>query len=119
MARSDPPLGGGKPDSSGQHCDNPLTLPEIEARLPQISGWHVSGDGSRLQKSLRVNNFLSAIRLFERIADIAEKLDHHPDLHLESYRYVRIEIWTHRVAGLTERDFCLASEIDKILQQFL
>mgnify|MGYP003341152307 CR=1 FL=1 len=39
---------------------------------------------------------------------------HHPDLHLESYRKVWIEIWTHAVGGLTENDFILAAKIDAL-----
>ena len=39
---------------------------------------------------------------------------HHPDLHLERYRRVRIELWTHAVDGLSENDFILAAKIDRL-----
>jgi len=41
-------------------------------------------------------------------------LGHHPDFHLERYRHLRIEIWTHSLGGLTERDFSLAAQIDAL-----
>ena len=45
-------------------------------------------------------------------AAIAEAEGHHPDLHLEGYRNLSIEIWTHAIGGLSENDFILAAKID-------
>jgi 4a-hydroxytetrahydrobiopterin dehydratase len=49
-----------------------------------------------------------------RVAEIAEDEQHHPDLHLTGYRHVRIEITTHAIGGLSENDFILAAKIDEI-----
>ena len=49
-----------------------------------------------------------------RPADLAEAEGHHPDLHLEGYRSVAIEIWTHAIGGLSENDFILAAKIDRL-----
>ena len=57
---------------------------------------------------------MTALDFFQRIAQIAEAEDHHPDLHLVGYRNVTIEIWTHAVGGLTENDFILAAKIDRL-----
>jgi len=51
------------------------------------------------------------------IGKIAEQEAHHPDLHLESYRKVWIEIWTHDIGGLSENDFILAAKIDALGDQ--
>ena len=48
------------------------------------------------------------------MAELAEAEGHHPDLHLQDYRNVSIELWTHSVGGLTENDFILAVKIDRL-----
>jgi 4a-hydroxytetrahydrobiopterin dehydratase len=54
------------------------------------------------------------MRFFEEVAALAEQEGHHPDLHLEGYRNVSIELWTHAIGGLSENDFILAAKIDQI-----
>jgi hypothetical protein len=51
---------------------------------------------------------------FQRIGQIAEAEDHHPDLHLTGYRNVAIELSTHALGGLSENDFILAAKIDQL-----
>ena len=48
------------------------------------------------------------------MAEVAEDEGHHPDLHLEGYRNVWIELYTHAIGGLSENDFILAAKIDKL-----
>ena len=48
------------------------------------------------------------------VAEIAEDDGHHPDLHLEGYRNMSIELWTHAIGGLSENDFILAAKIDQV-----
>ena len=59
-------------------------------------------------------NFMSGIEFFRQVADLAEAEGHHPDLHLEGYRNVWIELSTHAIGGLSENDFILAAKIDQI-----
>jgi 4a-hydroxytetrahydrobiopterin dehydratase len=54
------------------------------------------------------------LRFFEQVARVAEDDGHHPDLHIEGYRNVWIELWTHAIGGLSENDFILAAKIDHI-----
>ena len=89
-----------------------LTPAEANEQLAAISGWQLNDDGTRLRKDWQVENFLAGIEFFERVAELAEAEGHHPDLHLESYRNVWIELWTHAVGGLSENDFILAAKID-------
>ena len=51
---------------------------------------------------------------FHRAADVAETDGHHPDLHIEGYRNVAVELWTHAIGGLSENDFILAAKIDQL-----
>jgi 4a-hydroxytetrahydrobiopterin dehydratase len=52
--------------------------------------------------------------MINNVAALAEREQHHPDLHIEGYRRVWIEIFTHAVGGLSENDFILAAKIDAI-----
>jgi 4a-hydroxytetrahydrobiopterin dehydratase len=57
---------------------------------------------------------MQGMKFFLRVAELAEAEAHHPDLHLESYRIVWIEVYTHAIGGLSENDFILAAKIDSI-----
>jgi len=61
-----------------------------------------------------VKNFVAGVEFFTRVAELAESEGHHPDLHLDGYRHVWIELWTHAVGGLSENDFMLAAKIDRL-----
>jgi len=82
--------------------------------LKLIPMWALAPDEKRLTRTWRVLDFATGLDFFQRIADVAEAEDHHPDLHLTGYRNVAVEIWTHAAGGLTENDFILAAKIDTI-----
>lgn len=89
--------------------------PELAAeQLKTLSGWYLTHDGQRIRKDWTVKNFMAAMDFFERVAAVAEEDGHHPDLHLEQYRKVSIELWTHAIGGLSENDFILAAKIDQL-----
>jgi 4a-hydroxytetrahydrobiopterin dehydratase len=90
------------------------TRAQAEEQLKRLSGWQLTSDGQRIRKEWNAKSFMAAIDFFNAVAKVAEAEDHHPDLHLESYRRVAIEIWTHAIGGLSENDFILAAKIDRI-----
>jgi 4a-hydroxytetrahydrobiopterin dehydratase len=93
---------------------DPCSREEAEAQTRKLSGWYLTHDGQRIRKDWTVKNFMAAIDFFQRIADVAEADGHHPDLHLEGYRRVAVELWTHAIGGLSENDFILAAKIDQL-----
>ncbi len=100
-----------------QPCEGmgkPLTAAEAKEYLQQISGWNLNSDGKLISKELNMKNFMAAVRFINKVAEIAESEDHHPDVHLTGYRKLRIELSTHAVGGLSENDFILAAKIDEI-----
>jgi 4a-hydroxytetrahydrobiopterin dehydratase len=100
-----------------QPCEGgvePATLDEARRQLTRLKGWQLTHDGQRIRKDWTVKNFMAAIRFFNRVAELAEAEGHHPDLHLEGYRKLGIEIWTHAIGGLSENDFILAAKIDEL-----
>lgn len=92
----------------------PLTGDQAAAQLTELQGWRLTHDGQRIRKDWTLKNFVAGIQFFDRVADVAEIEQHHPDLHLEGYRQAWIEIWTHAIGGLSENDFILAAKIDQL-----
>lgn len=89
-----------------------LTPQEVKPLLEEVNGWTVVDD-FKLKQSFKFDNFKDAMNLANKIAEIAENEGHHPDL-LVRWGELVVEIWTHKVNGLTESDFILAAKIDKI-----
>jgi 4a-hydroxytetrahydrobiopterin dehydratase len=87
---------------------------DAKAQIEKLPGWRLTHDGERIRKDWVVKNFMAGIDFFNSVAKLAESEGHHPDLHLEGYRKLAIEIWTHAIGGLSENDFILAAKIDKL-----
>jgi 4a-hydroxytetrahydrobiopterin dehydratase len=86
-----------------------LELAEIERRLDALDGWTREGD--EIVRTLKFAGFAEAIDFVQRVAELAEEVDHHPDIDIR-YDQVRLALSTHSAGGLTRRDFELASRID-------
>ena len=92
----------------------PLSPEQVRDYLAAVPQWKLSADGKRIRREWRVKDFVTALDFFNRIGQVAEAEDHHPDLHLTGYRNGAIELSTHAVNGLTENDFILAAKIDTL-----
>lgn len=79
--------------------------------------WKVDPSGKQMSLDVETEDFLDSLDLFEEIGEVAEELEHHPDLHLEQYNKVRIVTYSHDVGKLTERDERLAERITLILRE--
>jgi 4a-hydroxytetrahydrobiopterin dehydratase len=92
----------------------PYTPEEARDQLKQLAGWRLTHDGQRIRKDWTVKNFMAGMKFFTECARVAEDDGHHPDLHIEGYRNVSVELWTHAIGGLSENDFILAAKIDQL-----
>lgn len=92
----------------------PLSAEEAKAYLASVAGWQLVQDGRRIRREWTAKNFQAGIDFFNQVAALAEHEGHHPDLHLEGYRHVAIELWTHAIGGLSENDFILAAKINQV-----
>jgi 4a-hydroxytetrahydrobiopterin dehydratase len=92
----------------------PVAGEDARQQVAKLPGWQLSGDGKRIRKEWVVKDFMTAIKFFNAVAQVAEADDHHPDLHLFGYRNVAIELSTHAIGGLSENDFILAAKIDQV-----
>ncbi|MEZ6094602.1 MAG: 4a-hydroxytetrahydrobiopterin dehydratase [Pirellulaceae bacterium] len=97
---------------------DPCPLSFSQNQLSELPGWHLTHEGKRIRKEWEMKDFLTGLRFFQDVAVVAEDDGHHPDLHLEGYKYVSIELWTHAIGGLSENDFILAAKIDKIATNY-
>jgi 4a-hydroxytetrahydrobiopterin dehydratase len=88
-----------------------LSEAAILEKLPAAKGWIRHGD--MLIRTWQFPSFRRAIEFVNQVAVLIEKTDHYPDI-VVSFRNVRLEMSTHDVGGLTERDFSLISEINSI-----
>jgi len=86
-----------------------LSEDEIAGRLGSVPGWQREGEW--LQRVYKLATFPAAIAFVNRVAEIAEALDHHPDITIE-YTKVTLRVTTHDAKGLTAGDFELAARID-------
>jgi 4a-hydroxytetrahydrobiopterin dehydratase len=91
-----------------------LTPEQSQILLSELTGWRLADEGRRIRKDWRMKDFRTAIEFINRLAELAEAEGHHPDLHLEEFRKVWIELWTHSIGGLSENDFILAAKIEKM-----
>jgi 4a-hydroxytetrahydrobiopterin dehydratase len=76
-------------------------------------GWELNADG-HLQRTYSFSNFVDAMAFANRVGDIAEEQNHHPDLAV-AWGKCTVEIWTHKIQGLTESDFYFAAKADRAL----
>jgi len=77
-------------------------------------GWEVV-DEHHLTKTFRFKNFAEALAYVNRVGQMAEEQKHHPDIYL-AWGQVRIDIWTHKIDGLTESDFVFAAKAEKLIE---
>jgi 4a-hydroxytetrahydrobiopterin dehydratase len=90
-----------------------LTLSEISEFKSKLQpGWAVF-DNKKLQKEFQFKDVFDVIAFVNKIDFIAEKENHHPDISIR-YRSVLVDISTHSINGLSEKDFILAAKIDNL-----
>ena len=94
----------------------PMEREQASALLSQLgNGWALNEEG-HLRKTYRVANFLEAMQFANVIAEIAESQSHHPDLGI-GWGRCAVEIWTHKIGGLSESDFYLAAKVERAWEQ--
>lgn len=92
-----------------------LTAPELVAKLAQLEGWQLQGDGAdvAIAKTFRFANYHETLAFVNAVAFIAHTQDHHPDLSVHYDRCV-VRFSTHDVGGLSENDFICAAKADAL-----
>ena len=89
-----------------------LSPDEIAAALHGLPLW--SGDGDGLRRTVELPSFRDAVAAVVAIADVAEQMDHHPDVDLR-YRTLHLMLVSHSAGGVSDLDLQLARRIDELL----
>jgi 4a-hydroxytetrahydrobiopterin dehydratase len=97
-----------------------MAPPENETRLDQaalgrlldVGAWRREGNG--ITRTFTFKGFKSAMAFANRVAEAANAAEHHPDIHVERYRLVRIVLTTHLTNGISDADVELARRIDEL-----
>jgi 4a-hydroxytetrahydrobiopterin dehydratase len=97
-----------------------MALPENERRLDEAAltrlldagAWR--RDGNAITRTFTIKGFKGAMAFANRVADAANAANHHPDIHVEGYRNVRIVLTTHATGGISDADIELARTIDGV-----
>ncbi len=84
----------------------------IDAELAKLEGWSLREDGLAIVKAFKFANFAEAFGFMAQCALVAEKLNHHPEWS-NVYSRVKVCLTTHDSQGVTERDFLLATAMQK------
>ena len=85
---------------------------EIELKLGGNSAWELKDN--KLYRRLVFEDFIHAFGFISQIAIIAEKMDHHPEW-ANVYRTLDIYLTTHEAGGVSEKDFILLEQIEKLI----
>jgi 4a-hydroxytetrahydrobiopterin dehydratase len=91
-----------------------LSAVEAEKLAQEVPEWSL-GDQA-IEREFKFKDFRQAMDFVNKVADIAEGQDHHPDIFI-SYNKVRLTLSTHKVGGLSQNDFILAAKIDRAVDE--
>ena len=90
----------------------PSKLSDLEIRraMGDLPGWSRKGDA--MTKTYSFARFADGIRFVQQIADVADAMDHHPDIDIR-YTKVTFSLSSHDAGGITQRDLDLAKKIEE------
>jgi 4a-hydroxytetrahydrobiopterin dehydratase len=88
-----------------------LSDSEVDERLAGVA-WQ--RDGEAIAREWKLADFAAAIAFVNRVGEVAEQANHHPDIHLQGWNKVRLELSTHSEGGITQADIDMAARIDAL-----
>jgi 4a-hydroxytetrahydrobiopterin dehydratase len=94
----------------------PLTEEKARELAAAVPEWALVENGTRVFRRFEFADFVAAMGFVNRVADLAEKEGHHPDIAIH-WNKVELTLWTHKIGGLHENDFILAAKIDRLLER--
>lgn len=94
-------------------ASEPMSPERAQEMLKEIPGWELAMDNKTIRRSFKFKDFVSALAFVNEIGKLAEEEGHHPDLML-GWGYVQCVLFTHKIQGLHENDFIMASKINAL-----
>jgi 4a-hydroxytetrahydrobiopterin dehydratase len=92
-----------------------LTPDAVQRYLAMVPAWQVVDDGKTLRRTQRFEDFMAAVDFVNKVAQLAEEEQHHPDIRIYSYRFVDLDFSTHSIGGLSDNDFIMAAKANRLL----
>jgi 4a-hydroxytetrahydrobiopterin dehydratase len=89
----------------------PFTRAQIEEYMKMLKNPWETVEDKKIRREFKFKKYFDGVKFAYRVAELAEKEGHHPNLHIY-YTRVVIELSTHNIGGLSENDFIMASKID-------
>jgi len=91
----------------------PLAGAELTALAQQLAGGWLVINQHHLEKEFKFPDFRQALAFTNRVGELAERQNHHPDIYL-AWGKVKLTLWTHKIDGLTESDFVFAAKVNQL-----
>ena len=108
-------------DLTQKHCVpceggiDPFTKEQAQEYLKAVEGWDILDEQElKIQRKFVFKDFKEAISFANRVAELANSEDHHPDINIHSYKKVDITLYTHAIGGLSENDYIMAAKINQL-----
>ena len=97
----------------------PATKEQAEEFLKKLDGWDMidESDIPKIKRDFKFKNFKEAMEFVNKVADLAEEEQHHPDILIHGWNNVKITFYTHSIKGLHENDFIMAAKVNEIMNK--
>jgi len=86
---------------------------KAEQLLSKVENWQFFDENKKIQRKFTFSNFMEAQNFAQKVGDIAESENHHPDI-CYGWGYCTVTLYTHKIGGLHENDFILAAKINRL-----
>jgi 4a-hydroxytetrahydrobiopterin dehydratase len=91
----------------------PLPRADAERLLSETPGWSLDEGATQIERGFRFKDFAEALAFVNRVGELAEAEDHHPDITF-GWGYCRVLFQTHKIKGLHENDFIMAAKVNRL-----
>ena len=91
---------------------------EIAGKLRMIGPWDYDSEDKMIVRETTFKDFMEAMGFLNKMADLAEKLNHHPDMTVCEYNRVIVATTTHDASGVTDNDIRLAQGFEELLEEY-
>lgn len=86
---------------------------EIKKYLPLVPDWTL--EEGKLVRRFKFKNFKEAISFINKVADLAEEEQHHPNISVYGWNKAKLAFYTHKINGLHQNDFIMTAKVDKLI----
>lgn len=105
------------PGLSSQHCSQEnlisLSQDQVSDYLNEVGEWTSDADKNVISRGFRFNRYQDTVNFVNRVAELAESEDHHPDIFFD-YNRCNVSFTTHKTGGLTLNDFICAAKVNQL-----